>query len=111
MQTEQVDRPHDSRDPSLEPFISGTLATRAQSHDIDPEAARNVLWFYDGTATGGWEPGDFTKHLIRAIQHADTTNRLYLSYVYPDLVYAVILATNFEKGLDMLRGIITDAEV
>lgn len=62
-------------------------------------ASRNLLWHY-GDRELGWEPGSFTKNLIRALESADTMNRLRLLTVFPDFHPGVMVLLS--RGSDVL---------
>lgn len=47
------------------------------------QAARHLLGFYG--KPGGYQPGTFTTLLIRAWEHADSSNNYKLSIIYPEM--------------------------
>lgn len=70
------------------------------------EAARHLLYHYG--QPGGWEPGSFTKQLIRTLEHADHYNRNRLLGAFPEFKPAVqILIT---QGSTALANTITSTE-
>jgi hypothetical protein len=64
-------------------------------------AARDVLGYHN--EHGGWDTGGFDCDLIRAIEHADGTNRAKLSLVYPELVEAAKLYKDDWDGIAKLQ--------
>jgi hypothetical protein len=68
---------------------------------VTPEIARHVLWAFD--AKGGWQPGSFTQHLIRAASAADITNKANLAIAYPGYVAAVTIAQFDTDGIAFLQ--------
>lgn len=48
---------------------------------------------------GGWEPGDFTKDLIRLLQHADPGNQVRLELGFPEYAWAVRLMQRDTHGI------------
>lgn len=80
----------------------GAMALEADLKNIDPETARNVL-FYFGDREHGWEAGGFTSSLMSTIARADRVNRSKLSIVFPALVVAMAIAQECPNGLEELR--------
>ena len=68
---------------------------------ISPQQARHVLFQFG--ATGGYEGGSFTSHLLSTIAVADTSNRALLSRGFPGYVAAVNLAQGDMKGIEKLQ--------
>jgi hypothetical protein len=71
------------------------------STSITPEIARHVLWAFD--AEGGWQPGSFTQHLMRAASAADIANKATLATAYPGYVAAVTIAQFDTDGIPFLQ--------
>jgi len=75
--------------------------------EITSEVARHVLWQFD--ANGGWQPGSFTQHLMRAFAVADLVNFHRLQAAYPEYGAAIALAQNDPQGLARLQHIAGEA--
>lgn len=69
---------------------------------IPSETAHHVLWHY---GQGGYEPGNFTKNIMRSIDSADMVNTELLRSIYPALVAAMDLAGKDPAGVAKLRKI------
>lgn len=63
---------------------------------------RHVLWHF--SFAGGYEPGAFTKNLMKAIAFGDAVNQGILGTVYPGLVTAMITAQRINGGVEALQG-------
>jgi len=75
---------------------------------ISPVQARHVLHQFG--ATGGYQAGSFTTHLLAAIAVADTSNNARLSRGFPGYVAAVGLAQGDVKGIEKLQKIAVSPE-
>lgn len=64
--------------------------------------AAHVLWHY---GEGGWEPGSFTKHLLRAFAAADPINFALLAVMFPHQARAMHLAKEHDDGIAQLRDL------
>lgn len=71
------------------------------------EAARHLLWA-EGYPNG-WEPGSFSKNLIRAFQTADQVNRARLWIAFPEYRTPMLILQN-EGGDALTRALIEAAE-
>lgn len=71
-----------------------------QTPTISPEVAQHVLWAFD---RGGYEPGSFTQHLLRAFATADLINFHQLEAAYPEYASAVAGAQNDPAGIANLQ--------
>lgn len=72
-------------------------------HVITPTTARYVLFAFG--AEGGWQPGNYTEHLISLIARADRENAAKLATIYPAEAAAVHLAKYDENGIARLQQI------
>jgi hypothetical protein len=70
-----------------------------EHEEVTTEIVHHVLWFYGEPE--GWEPGSFTKNLMRAIGPADPYNTAKLRLVFPAYVAAMR-----DLDIDELRLII-----
>jgi len=69
---------------------------------ISPEVANHVLWLFD---RGGYEPGTFTQHLMRALCAADMANFHRLADAFPDYGAAITAMQYDPDGLAHLQRI------
>lgn len=67
------------------------------------ECARHLIHYYGGE--GGWEPGSFTFHLIRALVSADNLNKYKLLAAFPDFK-APLRILEDEDGLKALEELV-----
>lgn len=78
--------------------------------DEQIRAAREVLWFYEPSAQGAWQPGGFGQKLIIAMTHADTMNLARLSTAFPEYARWVYAVKFTGTGLDELRDEVARAD-
>lgn len=69
---------------------------------VTQKDAQHVLWNF---ASGGYEPGSFTKGLMRALQSADPENRERVRLGFPSLVRAMEMAQHESDGIETLKAI------
>ena len=72
------------------------------SPTIASETIRHVLWHYG--AEGGYQPGSFTQRLMEAIAAADVVHTARLRTAYPELVDAMVLASNSRGGIAQMQA-------
>ncbi len=70
--------------------------------EVESDEAAAVLWHFGGP--GGRQPGQFVALLLRAMSHADPSNRSRLALGFPGLSRGFELATTEPFGLDLLAG-------
>lgn len=68
------------------------------------EASRHLIHYYDGE--GGWEPGSFTFHLIRALHTADHLSKYKLLAAFPQFKAPMRILED-EDGLAALQAMVT----
>ena len=73
------------------------------AQQVDERTANHVLRYFRGGE--GYDGGDFTTSLIKTICHADDHNKLRLWNIFPAEVAGVLLAQQYNAGLDALRAI------
>jgi hypothetical protein len=76
--------------------------------EIATKDAQHALYVVAGDYGLGLEPGSFTTHLIRAVQHADALNKARLGHAFPSLVQAVRMASGSVEALEALRTLVKD---
>lgn len=73
-----------------------------ESHSLSlTTTCSSVLYFF---REEGWQSGNFTTNLIRAIAAADSNNFQKMLRAFPNYASAVWLAQNDEDGIDFLRS-------
>ena len=78
------------------------MPIQTSKFNITAEQAAHVLWHFD---EGGYQPGSFVQHLLRAFTSADLTNRHVLADTYPAYGVAVDAAANHPDGITWLQRI------
>lgn len=74
---------------------------------ITKQDAHHILFHFG--ADYGFEPGSFTKNLIRAYAAAGANDRAKLAAIYPGVAAAYNMADKDENGIVKLQELVTKA--